>query len=572
MRAGPVADTPAAGPPQDEETVLPNASVGIDRLRALLRRSGSGPSKGAVRFHRRAIRAALTLRTRLVGRAPEPLPIVAVAHLAGSSGLDARIGVGDGPAAAAEGVHRPAEGVRLARAAQRGPFVDGRSGPLPRAGCPTGILAPEPSPPPHRRRTSLRFLAARTATPASSVAGARRFGRGVIRRALGHERAASVAVAAILVFASLASAVPAFGGPPTGAVEGAGATPRVVLGGGVLGPPQNDGIGDQIQGPEGFVEGVDPGVDPGGGAVGSAAQGPIDPPARFADPEASAGTETPAGPFLADGTLLKPVAVDTKVPDARDRLVLYRVQSGDTLTGIARRFGISMMTLWWANDLTSKDELHVGQVLKIPPVDGLIVTVKDGDTLDGIAEKTGVSKETIAAFNGLTDEGLVVGQTLIVPGARGAPIPTPKPTPRPVTRTTPGAVSGPSRYSGGAFAWPVAGGYISQYFRYGHPALDIAADYGTPIRAAAAGTVVFAGWKNNGGGYQVWIAHGSGLYTGYYHMSAISVGRGQRVGRGQTIGRIGTSGWATGPHVHFEVWIGYPWESGSSRVNPLRYL
>jgi murein DD-endopeptidase MepM/ murein hydrolase activator NlpD len=60
------------------------------------------------------------------------------------------------------------------------------------------------------------------------------------------------------------------------------------------------------------------------------------------------------------------------------------------------------------------------------------------------------------------------------------------------------------------------------------------------VKAAAAGTVIFAGWKNNGGGYQVWIAHGSNPYTTYNHMSSISVGRGQHVGRGQQVGRVGT--------------------------------
>jgi len=83
--------------------------------------------------------------------------------------------------------------------------------------------------------------------------------------------------------------------------------------------------------------------------------------------------------------------------------------------------------------------------------------------------------------------------------------------------------------------------------------------------------VIYAGWKNNGGGYQVWIAHGSGLYTTYSHMSAVAVSRGARVGRASFIGRIGSSGWATGPHLHFEVWRGEIW-SGGSRANPLSYL
>jgi murein DD-endopeptidase MepM/ murein hydrolase activator NlpD len=121
--------------------------------------------------------------------------------------------------------------------------------------------------------------------------------------------------------------------------------------------------------------------------------------------------------------------------------------------------------------------------------------------------------------------------------------------------------------------WPVVGGgnYISQYFHYGHYGLDIAADAGSKVRAAAGGTVQFAGWKSNGGGYQVWIAHGSGLYTTYNHMSGVSVGVGQHVARGQQVGRVGCTGNCTGPHLHFEVWRGPIW-NGGVRVNPLRYL
>ena len=91
---------------------------------------------------------------------------------------------------------------------------------------------------------------------------------------------------------------------------------------------------------------------------------------------------------------------------------------------------------------------------------------------------------------------------------------------------------GPATYSGGKFRWPVIGGdnYVSQYFHYGHCALDIAADYGAKVVAAAPGKVIFAGWKSNGGGYQVWISHGSGIYTTYNHMSSISVSSGAERG------------------------------------------
>ena len=91
------------------------------------------------------------------------------------------------------------------------------------------------------------------------------------------------------------------------------------------------------------------------------------------------------------------------------------------------------------------------------------------------------------------------------------------------------------------------------------------------MRAAGDGTVIFAGWKGNGGGYQVWVSHGSNLYTTYNHLSAVSVGYGQSVSEGHPVGRVGQSGDATGPHLHFEVWRGPVW-NGGIRVNPLAYL
>ncbi|HYC06788.1 MAG TPA: M23 family metallopeptidase [Candidatus Binatia bacterium] len=370
------------------------------------------------------------------------------------------------------------------------------------------------------------------------------------------ERLLPVAVACLVVVAAALSV-----GAGSSAASGVGNVndgPRLAIGGdGESTWYGTDGSG--VTGIEGdttnsVVDGAEP---------SSAALGDSDP---ALDPE--------AGPFLDDGTLVMPVAVDTTVDDGSAKLVTYKVKSGDTLTGIAHRFGVSMMTLWWANKLTDKDELHVGQILVIPPVTGLVITVAAGDTLASIAARTGVSAQDILDASGITDPNLVIGQRLIIPGGAGKGIPTPKPTPKPVAKSGGGGTYHPPQttYHGGKLAWPVPGGYISQYFWSGHPALDIAAPYGSRIVAAAAGTVIFAGWKDNEGGYQVWVSHGSGLYTGYYHMSAITVGIGEHVGRGQQIGRVGTSGVATGPHCHFEVWRGYPWESGSYRVNPLGYL
>jgi len=413
---------------------------------------------------------------------------------------------------------------------------------------------------------------------------------------VGHDRIAAIAVAAILLTASVVSASAGSPAPATGGTNGPGTNVRIAVGGGVGyghggtitedAQPTFEAFTTQAAGTapatgDAGMDGVDQvaGIDQGAGVdLGSGSDGTTGDAGANA---AAVGTNAASveGPFLEDGTLLKPVAVNTTVADGRNLVRTYKVKSGDTLTGIASKFGISMMTIWWANDLKSKDALHIGQELSIPPVTGLVVTVTAADTLDSLAQRYDVDSTDILVENKLDDPNLVVGQVLVIPGAAGKGIPTPKPVSRPSNGSSGGGIisrgvsHGPTTYTGGRLLWPVIGGgnYISQYFHYGHYAIDIAADYGSEVRAAAGGTVVFAGWKGNGGGYQVWISHGSNLYSTYNHMSAISVGYGQSVGAGQQVGRIGQSGDATGPHLHFEVWRGPVW-NGGTRVNPLAYL
>jgi murein DD-endopeptidase MepM/ murein hydrolase activator NlpD len=124
-------------------------------------------------------------------------------------------------------------------------------------------------------------------------------------------------------------------------------------------------------------------------------------------------------------------------------------------------------------------------------------------------------------------------------------------------------------------AWPVASrqSYLSQGFQPGHRADDIAVEAGTYVVPIKSGRVVFAGWKRNCGGYQVWINHGNGLYSAYYHLRNESVSKGQVVTESTTrLGRVGSSGCAHGPHLHLEVWRGFPWQGGSYRVNPWNHI
>ena len=513
-----------------------NASVGVQRVMARLRPAPSQRSSKAVIIQRRSLEAARAIRA-LVVRPRES---------------DARETLDRRPADLQD-----AASARQAAMPLHAPTVSStRLAPRLRAADEQGR---------GRVRLTARSAAAETSIPLTARAIAR---RSLLAR-IGAERAVHAVAIAILLVATAISSTPALG--PTGPVGGPfGDGPEARLAAGVAAARS---------GPQGAVE-DDPSAGDDGvviedyGAIGDdAAPGDEDPATGPADTESDAVARD-AG-FLDDGTILKPVAVDTSVSDGKGLMRTYRVRSGDTLTGIARKFDVSMMTVWWANNLKAKDDLHIGQTLTIPPVSGVVVTVGATDTLETLAAKYGVEPSEIVEANELDDPHLVIGQTLTVPGALGKGIATPKPRATPKASTG-GSRSGtsvkpPAKYTGGMFAWPVAGGYISQYYHYGHYAIDIAADRGTSTRAAAAGTVLFAGWKSNGGGYQIWISHGSGLYTTYNHLASVSVGRGQHVSRGQHIGRVGASGNATGPHLHFEVWKGPIW-NGGTRVNPLSYL
>ena len=240
-----------------------------------------------------------------------------------------------------------------------------------------------------------------------SALSALRAPRSISRPRISGERAVSLtAIGLVAVALAISNVDVTSSTASTGNTSGAGSAPRIAFGGGV------EGIDSAPLGiPEGPAGGVDGDLSPSSRLSGAGIASTID------------------GPFAADGTLVKPGSVDTTVADGKDLIRTYRVKSGDTLTGVARHFGVTMMTVWWANHLSSKNELHVGQILVIPPVSGVVVTVGVSDTLEALATKYDVDSADIVEANALADPNLVVGQTLTIPGARSAQIPEPKPTP-----------------------------------------------------------------------------------------------------------------------------------------------
>jgi len=198
--------------------------------------------------------------------------------------------------------------------------------------------------------------------------------------------------------------------------------------------------------------------------------------------------------------------------------------------------------------------------------DGITVTVRSNNTVSGFASKYKVSSQKIIAANGMSGPTRPVGHLLVIPLN---PVPA-IPAPMPATARSVKA------WNGGKLRWPVPGyTRLSQGYWSGHRAIDIEAKQGTPVYAAISGTVIFVGNRGfNGGGNVIWVMVGERLYTTYNHLHSWSVRVGQRVYTGQRIGTVGMTGNATGPHLHFEVWLAKPWAGGSDAmaVNPCRYL
>lgn len=262
----------------------------------------------------------------------------------------------------------------------------------------------------------------------------------------------------------------------------------------------------------------------------------------------------------------------TDIPErVRLEVITYTIQSGDNIFFIAERFKLSPYSIAWANMETLQGSpwmIQPGLTLFIPPVDGAYHTVMAGETLDSIAELYEVQASALDNVWNKLQPGVALreGQQLVIPGGVGEDVEWEAPPPDPVA---PGvyaasaswgacgdvAVSGPG--ATGWFVLPtgsyaVSGWYFGDPRNPGHIGLDYRCRLGDPIYASDNGVVVFAGW---GGGYGnlVRVRHGNGYETYYAHFSGFEVGCGQAVYQGQVLGYCGSTGWSTGPHLHYEI-------------------
>ena len=230
----------------------------------------------------------------------------------------------------------------------------------------------------------------------------------------------------------------------------------------------------------------------------------------------------------------------------------YTVREGDTLSEIAIMFNVSINTILWANEGLTTKNLQVGQTLIILPVSGIRHKVAKGDTLSTIVTKYKARLDDVLDYNDLKPNAtLAIGDTVIIPDAELPFIPSKKPAEAQLTAALHGA-NGPS-YPG-YYKRPLAGGTRTQGL-HGYNGVDIAAPVGTPIYAAAGGTVIISlnGLWNQGYGNYVVVSHPNGTQTLYAHASKLLVSVGQQVAQGDTIALVGSTGKSTGPHVHFEI-------------------
>ncbi len=269
----------------------------------------------------------------------------------------------------------------------------------------------------------------------------------------------------------------------------------------------------------------------------------------------------------------------------------YIVQPGDSVFGIADKYGLNPQTILWGNyDVLydNPERIQPDMVLKILPVDGVLYTWTATDGLNGVAEFFGVSSEDIIGWpgNNLTHEtvgdyakpNIAEGTQIVVPGGTREFIDWLAPIIRRDSPATAGVwgvgrcepiTTGP--VGDEVYVWPTTEHRISGYHysvESNHRGIDIGGALGNPIFAVDKGVVVYAGWNDNGYGNLVIIDHGTGWQSLYAHLDSLAVACGDYITTaGQVIGTMGSTGRSSGPHLHFELM-----NEGFGRVNPHNFI
>ena len=230
----------------------------------------------------------------------------------------------------------------------------------------------------------------------------------------------------------------------------------------------------------------------------------------------------------------------------------YTVKKGDVLSLIARRLNVSANSILDTNVMINADKVYAGEKITYVKPDGVFQTVNKGEALWYIAAEYFTTIKSILSNNDLTDPNRIFpGEKIFIPSS--------------VMCETSNKKTG--------IIWPVFGEITSPYgWRINpithkkefHTGVDIGAPEGTPVFSAISGVVTYAGWYG-GYGNMIQVFNGR-MLTRYGHLSKIDCYVGEHVKQGMLIGRIGSTGFSTGPHLHFEIRI------AGTPYNPLGYL
>jgi len=271
-------------------------------------------------------------------------------------------------------------------------------------------------------------------------------------------------------------------------------------------------------------------------------------------------------PFNHSITSIEPItgAITEEIPDQNgpnDLITFewqqYRVKRGDTVSGIAQKYEVSVGAIIASNEIRNARALQEGVLLRIPNIDGIPYQIKSGDSLTKIAASFNVPLEVILDINDIKSDVIKSGETLFIPGARMNDIDL--------------------RMSlGELFTYPVRNRFITSYFGMRrdpisgnialHTGIDLRGNIGDTVMAALDGVVevVDENWLY---GKRIIISHSNGYKTLYAHLNSFSVKKGDRVIQGRKIGELGNTGYSTGPHLHFSIY-----DKNNKLVNPLELL
>jgi murein DD-endopeptidase MepM/ murein hydrolase activator NlpD len=317
-------------------------------------------------------------------------------------------------------------------------------------------------------------------------------------------------------------------------------------------------------------------------------------PALAAGPTATPGVDPALLPPPTDSAIpgvFRSALPHTNIPTRpRQEMVKYTVVEGDTVFGIAEKFGLKPQTILWGNYNTLVDDPHSlrpGQELNILPVNGVYYEWLGDISFSSWADFFGVTPQDILDYPGnhlnpdeisdYNNPNLPKGTWLIIPGGKRDyttwynPVGVSREDPATARAWGPGscgAVTG-GNVGTGAYIWPAPQHFLSGYDYLpdtNHWGIDIDGETGDPAYAADSGVVVYAGWNDYGYGNMIMVDHGNNWQSLYAHLSSIWVACGDSVVQGQTIGAIGSTGKSSGSHLHFEIM------HGVSKVNPWNFL